>query len=197
MVVKRSKLASFKVSQPPSKRSCDRYITAFPFRRCIQYYYSLLLLLQETWPLSSYLRGLGANPLRPPLHITPISSVLLLRRHRSTCHIVTHVTLWHRDTGHSVILWPCTFFIRIFYVLYSASHTAHLTFPPKWKYVAYVPNNKWANIKHNVEIICIGKHVGDYSWYCLQTTHRLLGFMELGFSLGLGFGKCIYPKSYL
>ena len=110
MVVKRSKLASFKVSQPPSKRSCDRYITAFPFRRCIQYYYSLLLLLllQGTWPLSSYLRGLGANPLRPPLHITPISSVLLLRRHRSTCHIVTHVTSWHRDTGHSVILLPCT-----------------------------------------------------------------------------------------
>ena len=31
-------------------------------------------------------------------------------------------------------------------------------------------------------------------FYCLQTTHPLLGFMELGFSLGLGFGKCICPK---
>ena len=156
MVVKRSKLASFKVSQPPSKRSCDRYITAFPFRRCIQYYYSLLLLLllQGTWPLSSYLRGLGANPLRPPLHITPISSVLLLRRHRSTCHIVTHVTSWHRDTGHSVILWPCTFFIRIFYVLYSASHTAHLTHPSLVVSQGYHDNKSWLGALRDINHYC-------------------------------------------
>ena len=44
--------------------------------------------------------------------------------------------------------------------------------------------------------ICMGKLAKIPYFYCVQTTHPLSGFVKLGFSLGLGFSKCIYPKSY-